>query len=127
MHRYTRVAVVVVLLAGAGLLVPRIVSSGDSARDVRIVARDMTYYLDGQEEPNPELRFKPGERIRLTFRNEDAGLTHDFRIRAWDVGTKLLEGKGQAEVVFRVPSKTGPENYACTPHTAMMSGRIVVE
>jgi Copper binding proteins, plastocyanin/azurin family len=97
-------------------------------RDVVIVARDMTFYVDGQETPNPTLRFRAGERIRLVLRNEDAGITHDFVINAWNVATRSLGDKGaQDSVVFRVPAERAPATYRCTPHSEMMRGGIQVD
>lgn len=100
--------------------------SGDP-REVHLVARNMSFYLAGSDTPNPTLRFKAGEKIRIVLRNEDAGMDHDFVIGQWKVGTKLLEGKGQDTVDFRVPSTRGSESYTCTPHTQMMTGAIVIE
>lgn len=126
MGRYLRITLAVVVVAGAALLLPRIASTRGEVREVTLVARDMTYYIEGQEEPNPSLRFRAGEQVRLTFRNEDDGMEHDFAIPGWNVGTKLIDGKGQDVVSFRVPAK-GTGSYACTPHTEMMNGQVIVE
>jgi plastocyanin len=112
----------------AAVMLPRIVSSREGVRDVTLVVRNMTYYLEDGEDPNPSLRFTPGEQVRLTLRNEDRGMSHDFSIKAWGVSTKVLDGKGEDSVSFRVPARsTGTTPYTCTPHTAMMNGSIVVE
>jgi len=108
-------------------MLPRIVSSREDVRDVTLVVRNMTYYLDGSDVPNPPLRFGHGERVRLTLRSEDAGMSHDFNIRDWGVATRTLDGKGEVSVTFRVPSSASATSYTCTPHSAMMSGAIVVE
>jgi plastocyanin len=128
MRTYFRVAVVVVLLVAASVALPRIVSSREDVRDLTLVVRNMTYYLEGSDAPNPSLRFAAGEQVRVTLRNEDSGMSHDFNIRSWNVSTKVLEGKGQDTITFRVPSRseTSP-TYTCTPHTVMMNGEIVVE
>jgi len=128
MRTYLRLGFVVVFLAAAAMMLPRIVSSREEARSVTLVVRNMTYYLEGNETPNPSLKFAAGEQVRLTLRNEDPGMSHDFNIRTWDVGTKILEGKGQDTVTFRVPSHSeGETAYTCTPHSAMMSGSIIVD
>lgn len=128
MGKYIRIGIVLGVALVAGIMLPRIVSSREDVRDITLVARDMTYYLDGKDEPNPSLRFTPGERVRLTLRNDDRGMSHDFRVTAWGVGTKVLDGKGQDTITFRVPAASGaPVAYTCTPHTAMMSGAIVLE
>lgn len=116
----------VALVAGVAML-PAPASTDAGAREVRIVARDMAFYVDGDDRPNPTLRFRAGEQIRLVLRNEDAGMDHDFAIGNWRVGTKLLEGTGEDAVTFRVPEARGSESYACTPHSGMMRGAIDIE
>ncbi|MCA1561382.1 MAG: hypothetical protein LC753_10540 [Acidobacteria bacterium] len=109
----------------AGML-PRIASSRDEMRELRVVAREMTFYVEGQDAPNPTLRFKAGERVRLVFRNADRGMSHDFVVPGWKVRTELLEGAGETSVTFRVPGP-GSQPYTCSPHAAMMRGTIEIE
>jgi plastocyanin len=114
--------------ATVAAILPRTVSSSSgAAREIRLVVRDMTYYVDGGGEANPTLRVRRGERVRILLRNEDAGMTHDFAIRAWDAGTRLIDGRGEAVSEFRVPDRAGEATYACTPHGEMMRGTIRVE
>jgi FtsP/CotA-like multicopper oxidase with cupredoxin domain len=101
--------------------------SSDGLREIHLVARDMTFYIAGEDTPNPTLEARPGERIRLVFSNTDVGMSHDFAIRSWRVNTKLLKGKGQASIEFTVPSTRGTHDYSCTPHAEMMGGTIVVQ
>jgi len=127
-RRYIRLVVAVMALTAAAIMLPRIVSSREDVREVTLVVRNMTYYLDGEDVPNPALRFTAGERVRVTLRNEDRGMSHDFTIKDWGVATRVLEGKGQDTVTFRVPSRPATQPaYTCTPHTAMMSGTILIE
>ena len=91
------------------------------------MVRDMTYYLEGEHAPNPTLHVRRGEQIRILLRNEDAGMSHDVAIRAWNTGTGLVSGKGDAAVEFTAPRTPGEEIYACTPHGEMMRGTIRVE
>lgn len=128
MRKYIRIGSALVVLVVAAVMLPRIVSSREEVRDVTLVVRNMTYYVDGNDVPNPPLRFAAGEQVRVTLRNEDQGMTHDFTIKDWGVATKVLEGKGQDSVTFRVPPRAvvAPA-YSCTPHSAMMSGSIVIE
>jgi plastocyanin len=100
--------------------------SPDYVREIRLVVRDMTFYIAGQDAPNPTLQARPGERIRIVLNNTDVGMSHDFVIRSWRVNTKLLKGKGQASIEFTVPNARGTHEYSCTPHAEMMSGTIVV-
>lgn len=110
-------------------LLPMLASSGrEGVREVRLVARDMSFYLEGQPEPNPTLSFKSGERIKLVLRNEDPGMSHDFAVQAWTVGTRLLEDRGEQDAItFQVPDVQGTTTYHCTPHAKMMSGTLRIE
>jgi plastocyanin len=97
-----------------------------NVRDVVLVVRDMTFYLQGDDTPNPTLRFAPGERVRVLLRNEESGVTHNFVIDDWGVQTRELRGAGSDRVEFRVPGERGTRRYRCTPHAAMMTGVIEV-
>jgi plastocyanin len=112
------------VVAAAAML---IASRGAGPREIRLVARDMTFFVDGDDAPNPTLKLRAGEQVRVTLRNEDAGMSHDFVVTAWHVGSRLLDGRGEAAVVFRVPATTGRHEYSCTPHSATMRGAIEVE
>jgi plastocyanin len=110
------------------IVVPRVSTSHADAREIRLVARGMTYYLEGQDEPNPTLRVSRGERVRVRLLNRDPGMSHDFRVGTWNVGTASTADAGEAVVVeFIVPSTPGEVRYACTPHGEMMRGTIRVE
>lgn len=112
----------------ATLLPMRASSTSAEPRDVKLIVRDMAFYLEGNPEPNPEIVVRPGEQVRLRLRNEDAGMRHDFSIAAWTVATRMLEDRGQEDtVLFRVPHTTGRTTYVCTPHPKMMSGTLRVE
>ena len=76
----------------------------------------MTFYIAGQDAPNPTLQARPGERIRIVLSNTDVGMSHDFAIRSWRVNTKLLKGKGQASIEFTVP--TTPRDARVQLHAA---------
>ena len=121
--------IVVAVAVVAMTLLPMLASS--SAGDLRtidIVVRDMAFYVDGGKTPNPELTFRAGERVRVRVRNEDAGMRHDFTIKAWTVSTKMLEDRGEEDAIeFQVPEAAGTGSYTCTPHPKMMTGTIRVE
>lgn len=129
---FVRALFVLIAVVASAALLPRAVSSRDGSpappRDITIVAKGMTFYIDGDERPNPTIRVKAGERIRLVLRNEDAGMTHDLVVKDWKVATKTLAARGEQDaVVFQVPGRQGDTDYQCTPHSAMMRGRIRVE
>lgn len=87
----------------------------------------MTFYIEGQSEPNPTLRLRAGESVRLVLRNDEAGMTHDFAVPAWRAATKRIESGEQATVTFRVPVGVTSATYTCRPHWKIMRGTISVE
>lgn len=99
----------------------------DPVREVRIVTRDMTFYVEGSDEPNPTLTFRAGEQVRILLKNEDDGMDHDFSVPAWQTKTKLLTGRGDATLLIKVPTTKGTESYTCTPHAEIMRGIIRIE
>jgi plastocyanin len=119
----------VVVIAGlvAAALLPMLGASRESEREVRLVAIDRTFYVEGQPTPNPTLKLRAGERIRLVLRNDDDGMRHDLKIGEWNVVVPPIEGKGERALTFRVPDAPGTASYACTPHSSSMRGSIEVE
>lgn len=122
-------AVVIGIAAVAATRLPMRASSTSSGpRELNLVVRDMTFYVEGQPEPNPTIVLRAGEQVRLRVRNEDAGMRHDFAVRAWTVGTRLLADRGEEDtILLRVPDVRGTTAYTCTPHPAMMGGTLRVE
>ena len=118
-----------VLVAALGILVmpPRAAEVQGASRDLRIVVRDMNFYLDGSGEANPTLRLRAGETVRLVLRNEDRGMKHDFTVPAWDAATPLVPGQREAGIVITAPARGTRTIYYCTPHQQTMKGTIVVE
>ena len=116
------------LVALATALLPMLASSNETVREIEIVARGMAFYVNDGSDPNPAIVFRAGERVRVRVRNQDPGMRHDFVIKAWTVSTKLLEDRGEEDLIeFRVPAERGTQSYTCTPHAKMMSGTIRVE
>jgi plastocyanin len=132
-NSFWRLGFIAVAVLTATALLPMVVASGDRAasaepREIRLVAKDMTFYLEGQSTPNPTLRVQAGESIRLVLRNETPGMSHDLAITPWQVQTRMLAQKGEeAAVSFRVPDRPGTAAYNCTPHAEMMRGSIIIE
>jgi len=119
------VAVVVVLLV-VGVLLTAVTRT--SAREITLVARGMAFFLESEPAiPNPTLRLKAGERVRITLRNEERGFTHDFAVPAVDAATDLISWNEDADVTFDVPDRPGTYDYVCEPHAMMMRGRIIVQ
>lgn len=96
-------------------------------RTIELTARDMAYYVTGTLEPNPEIRVKAGESIRIVLRNEQAGVSHDFVVESLGVSIDPIPGEGSDSVLIRVPGERGIHQYVCTPHSLMMRGRLIVE
>lgn len=124
MKPYVRFGLLAVLIAVVAAVVPRIVDTREQVHEIRLVAKNMTYYADGSEDPNPTLRLAPGEQVRVTFRNDDRGMSHDFGIPAFRVATGIVDFGTEKSVTFKVPDNPSAATYICTPHSAMMSGRI---
>ena len=128
-NRATVAGSVILVVALVVTLLPMIASSpADPPREIQVSVRNMAFYVDGIAGPNPVITLRPGEQVRLRLRSEDAGLRHDFSVKAWDVSTKTLEDRGQEDtIVFRAPYERGTATYLCSPHAAMMSGTIRIE
>lgn len=123
-----RFAIAGVVCAAVGGLFAIVLSARDvPAREIRIVARNMTFYVDGNPERNPVIHVRTGERVRLVFRNDDPGTKHDFAVPALGVETALLRARTETSIVFRAPTQPSTSAYECTPHASMMRGTITVE
>ena len=96
-------------------------------REITLVARDMAFYLsDGtQAGPNPTLRLKVGEEVRIVLRNQDPGISHTFAVKAWKVALTLLHDD-VGSILVRAPKRPGRYDYVCTPHSTLMAGVIEV-
>lgn len=101
-------------------------ASGDEPREIVLVIRRMTFYLDGDPSPNPIVRLRTGERVKLVVRNLDRGVQHDFMIRSLGVATGPLTGPEPASIVFEAPDTPGEHDYICRPHAKMMKGLVKI-
>ena len=92
-----------------------------SARAIVISARD--YRFNGS---NPELRFRPGEKVRVVFRNNEATpVTHNFKIVGFGVRCSRPLQPGEEEAIeFTVPA-AGEYGYTCCAHPGM-GGKVVL-
>ena len=108
-----------------GALLP--VMTTAPAREITLVVRDMTFYLDGDfETPESDIEVKAGENVRIVVRNEERGMTHDFAVPAIGTSVDLLDWNEQGEVTFGVPTTPGSYEYVCRPHMLMMKGTLKV-
>ena len=119
---------VVAAIAGLVLLAALLPAwSSPPAREIVLVARGMTFYLDGDpSRPNPTLEVKAGERVRVVLRNRDRGMTHDFAVPALAAAMNTLDWNESGEVTLDVPDTPGTYKYECRPHRLMMRGIIRV-
>ena len=98
-----------------------------AVREVTLITRGMAFAIPEQPDaPNPMLRVRGGERVRLVLKNEAAGMMHDVAIPAWNVAVDAIPSGQSASTTFTVPAGTGQVEYRCRPHAGMMSGVVQV-
>lgn len=124
MAKQLRLVVLIAVVAGTGVIL--LSARGPASREIHLVGRHTTFYVEGSADPNPTLRVKPGESIRIVFRNAEAGMRHDFTIPDWGVESSVVAGVGETAVSFKAPER-GRAEYNCTPHATVMKGTIAVE
>jgi plastocyanin len=126
MNRHTRIALAAALFICTGLMLAR-VGAAAAPREVKLVVTDMAFQIDGQGARNPELKFKAGEDVKLTLVNNDEGMRHNFSIPEWNVRARLIRGKAETILEFKVPDTQGQTQYVCSPHSKKMFGKVIVE
>lgn len=128
MARFRPLLAQVSLLVVIGALALAIgAASGEPPLDLTLRARDMAFYLDGDDMPNPALVLPPDRRIRLTFVNQDRGIEHDLTLPELDRRTRVLPGNGSRQTLtFRTPEDPARSTYNCSLHLAMMRGAIEI-
>jgi FtsP/CotA-like multicopper oxidase with cupredoxin domain len=124
--RATGVLLIGLTLGSLVLLWPVAADTSDSLREITLVTRDMAFYLDGSDIPNPVLTMRAGETVRIVLRNEDVGMKHTFEIGAWDQAVPSTQGGRTASAVIEVPNRPGRHEYVCGPHPALMRGLVEV-
>ena len=119
------VAALALVMVAAGGLLPVLTKA--PVREVEVVARDMSFYLEGDTAAaNPVIEVAAGETVRLVLRNEDKGIVHDLAVPRLQLTTKRVGWKEQASVTFDAPATPGIYEYVCQPHAAMMKGTLRV-
>lgn len=116
------VATVIVMVVAA--LLPVLTKSPE--REITLIAKDMTFYLENDPTPNPVIEVRAGETVRLILKNRERGLVHDFAVPALRVATETLHFNEDAHITFDAPSTPGTYEYVCQPHLLMMKGTLRV-
>ena len=125
---WTGSLVVAALVAVAAAALVTRAGAREEAREIHLVARGMAFFLaDDSATPNPTIRVRAGERVRLVVRNETAGIEHDLAVNSLGVAMNPLPMGGVGALDFQAPAAPGTHEYACRPHAVMLRGRILVE
>ena len=124
--RVTGVLLMSLTLGSLAVLWPVAADPAESSLEITLVTRDMAFYLDGSDTPNPVLTMRAGETARIVLRNEDVGIRHTFEVGTWDQAVPSPKGSRTASAVIEVPNRPGRHEYFCGPHPALMRGVIEV-
>lgn len=116
---------IAVALIGIAAVLPLLAERAVTRRIV-LVAKDMSFVIDGQRDANPALELTAGERVQIVLRNQTPGIEHDFAIPAWKVAIAPIANGDEATITFDVPATVGLYEYECRPHAQMMRGRLEV-
>jgi plastocyanin len=114
-------------LAVGGAVLATVSAPDAGPREIRLVVRDMTYFVAGSGDGNPTLRLARGEKIRLVLTNDDPGYSHNVIAPVLGISTPLLTHGRSQTVEVTVPDVPGVYKYACGPHSEMMRGNISIE
>ena len=97
-------------------------------REIVLVANAIEFYVENRpQEPNPTLRLKAGQPVKLVVRNDEPGkVLHCFTTGALGVKTTGSLAAGESETLQFTPRKKGTFVYACLLHGSM-AGKLVVE
>jgi plastocyanin len=126
-RRLVIAAAALVALAVGGAVLAKVGAPDPRIREIRLVVRDMTYYVAQDGDANPTLRLVRGEKVRLVLTNDDPGYSHNLIAPVLGLSTPLLpQGRSQT-VEFTVPDVAGVYTYKCGPHSEMMRGNIAIE
>jgi plastocyanin len=119
------------MAAAVALVAAAVVTSAgarEEAREIRLVARGMTFYLDADPTAaNPTIRVRRGERVRFMLRNETPGIDHDLAIASMGVGLTPVAVGQSAAFDLQAPDQPGRHEYACRPHAVMMKGVVEIQ
>jgi plastocyanin len=124
--RELKIVVATVVMIGAVAALLPLLAASREPRELVLVVRNMAFYAGDTSTSNPTIYMDPGERVRVTLVNDDAGVSHDFAVKAWSAATPVLRGKGRTSIVIQAPDRAGTAEYVCSLHGSMMTGTIEV-
>lgn len=114
------------LAVGLTALMPVVAKPRTGPREIVLIARDMAFYLEGSNTPNPTIAVSRSEEVRVIVRNQDPGITHAFAIGSLRASIGRIDPGATQGVQFRAPRKAGRYEYVCPPHALMMKGTLLV-
>lgn len=117
-------ALTAIVIAAAAVL-PLVAERAETRRIV-LVAKGMSFVLEGESSPNPVLRMRAGEQVEIVLRNETPGIVHDLAIPQLNAATARVPHGSEATLVIKAPDTPGRYEYQCRPHAQMMRGVIEV-
>jgi plastocyanin len=120
------VVAAVFVIVGVIALIPLLAKPAPASREVVLVVRNMSFYLEGSDVPNPTLVAAPGEQLRVTIRNEEPGITHGFGVESISASIQDLHPGTTQSLSVQAPDRPGRYEYVCPPHAQMMRGVLQV-
>ena len=123
--------ILLIILAGCGTKAPE--ASGNSiaqpSQDVDktfvITGQNFKFMMNNQE--NPELRVKEGDKVRIEFSSTDG--FHDWTVDEFNAATEKVQTGSSTSVEF-IASKKGTFEYYCSVGSHRqegMKGSLIVE
>ncbi len=109
MGRMTSAVLAGFVVVGLMIFLPVVADSEAAPREIVLVTRDMAFYLEGQQIPNPVVTMTAGETVRIVVRNKDAGIGHNFEVPVEKVAgqtTSLIKTIEAAVASGNLPTKT---------------------
>src|SRR5687767_1124280 len=114
------------VMVGLAALIPLVANRTAAPREIVLIARDMAFYVEGSDVPNPTIVLSPTEEIRLVVRNQDPGIVHGLSTGLLRRTIDRIEAGKTEKIRMRAPSKPGRYEYVCPPHAQMMKGVLLV-
>jgi hypothetical protein len=119
---------IALVACGSAALLPLLAETREPGemREIVLVTKRMAFYLDGTGTPNPTIRLRPGERLKVKLVNDDPGIAHDFALPSLSAGTEKVRGRGDTEMILQAPDTPGKTEYICSLHGTMMKGTLEI-